>query len=156
MDTLLKVYPDARIVQTHRDPIKCNASTVSLLGTLYYVRSEKDFDAQMFQNIIMGEATAQRLELVIEQRADGTIPESSIYDSRFQDLMDNPIDCIQGIYDYFNIPMRTSTEKKILDYLANKPKGKFGKHVYTITESKAKERHFFKRYQEHYNIPNEV
>ena len=156
LDTLLKVYPDARIVQTHRDPIKCNASTVSLLGTLYYVRSEKDFDAQMFQNIIMGEATAQRLELVIKQRADGTIPESSIYDSRFQDLMDNPIDCIQGIYDYFNIPMRTSTEKKILDYLANKPKGKFGKHVYTITESKAKERHFFKRYQEHYNIPNEV
>ncbi|NND68458.1 MAG: sulfotransferase, partial [Halioglobus sp.] len=36
LDTLLAVYPDARIVQTHRDPLKCMASTTSLMGTLYY------------------------------------------------------------------------------------------------------------------------
>jgi len=156
LDTLLQVYPDARIVQTHRDPIKCNASTVSLLGTLYYVRSDKEFDAQMFQNIIMGEATAGRLELVMQQRADGIIKENNIYDSRFQDLMDDPVQCIQNIYNHFNITMRIDTEKKILEYLTQKPKGKFGKHIYEVSESKAKERHFFERYQAHYNVPNEV
>lgn len=156
LDTLLQVYPDASIVQTHRDPIKCNASTVSLLGTLYYVRSDKNFDAQMFQNIIMGEATAGRLEMVVHQRESGVIDEKNICDSRFQDLMDDPIACIQGIYDHFGLRLTKATKDRMLDYLANKPKDKFGKHAYTVTESKAKERHFFERYQAHYNVPNEV
>jgi len=156
LDTLLTVYPDARIVQTHRDPIKCNTSTVSLLGTLYSVRSDKDFDAQMFQNIIMGEATAQRLELVMQQVAEGVVPKPNIYDSRFQDLMEDPIKCIQGIYDHFGLTLTDSTKAKMLGYLAHKPKGKFGKHSYEVTDSKAKERPFFKRYQEHYNVPDEV
>ena len=56
LDTLLKVYPDARIVQTHRDPIKCMASTTSLMGTLYSMRSDQPFNAQLFDNIIMGDA----------------------------------------------------------------------------------------------------
>jgi len=110
----------------------------------------------MFQNIIMGEATAGRLELVMQQRADGIIKENNIYDSRFQDLIDDPVQCIQNIYNHFNIPMRIDTEKKILEYLTHKPKGKFGKHIYEVSESKAKERHFFERYQAHYNVPNEV
>ncbi len=71
LDTLLQVYPDARIVQTHRDPIKCMASTTSLMGTLYSMRSDQPFNAQLFDNIIMGEATAQRLEHVIKQRETG-------------------------------------------------------------------------------------
>ncbi len=156
LDVLLKAYPDAAIVQTHREPIKCNASTVSLLGTLYSVRSDKDFDAQMFQNIIMGEATAGRLEMVIQQRADGIVPESNIYDSRFQDLMEDPIACIQGVYNHFWLKLSDETKAKMLNYLKHKPKDKFGKHAYEVSESKAKERHFFKRYQAHYNVPNEV
>ena len=156
LDVLLQVYPDACIVQTHRDPIKCNASTVSLLGTLYSVRSDKAFDAQMFQNIIMGEPTAQRLELVMHQREQGIVPDTNIYDSRFQDLMDDPIGCIQGIYDHFGLNLSDETKAAMLDYLAHKPKGKFGKHLYTVTESKLKERDHFRRYQQAYNIPDEV
>ncbi|NCF16891.1 MAG: sulfotransferase, partial [Haliea sp.] len=90
LDTLLQVYPDARIVQTHRDPIKCMASTTSLMGTLYYMRSDQAFNAEMFENIIMGEATANRLEHVIEQREQGVVPAANIADSRYQDLMDDP------------------------------------------------------------------
>jgi len=44
----------------------------------------------------------------------------------------------------------------MLDYLAHKPKGKFGKHEYEVTDSKREERKYFERYQKHYNIPNEV
>jgi hypothetical protein len=156
LDTLLKTYPDARIVQTHRDPIKCMASTTSLMGTLYYIRSDQDFNAKIFENIIMGEATAHRLEHVMRQRSYGIVPESNIYDSRFQDLMDDPISCIQGIYDHFDMTLTVSTKTKMLSYLKSKPKGKFGKHAYEVTESKVKERPLFERYQTAYNIPSEV
>lgn len=90
LDTLLQVYPDARIVQTHRDPIKCMASTTSLMGTLYYMRSDQPFNAQLFDNIIMGDATAQRLEHVIAQREQGLSRRQNIVDSRYQDLLDDP------------------------------------------------------------------
>lgn len=156
LDTLLQVYPDARIVQTHRDPIKCMASTTSLMGTLYYMRSDQPFNAQMFENIIMGEATAGRLEHVIDQREKGVVPQSSIADSRYQDLMDNPMGCITSIYAHFGMTLSESSRAAMEAYLGAKPKGKFGAHGYAVEQSKAAERPLFARYQALYNVPDEV
>lgn len=156
LETLLKVYPDARIVQTHRDPIKCMASTTSLMGTLYFMRSDQPFNAEMFENIIMGEATSMRLENVIKQREDGVVPEVNIVDSRYQDLMDDPMACIENVYGHFNMALSEDTRARMLAYLDSKPKGKFGKHAYQIDSSKAKERPLFKRYQELYSVPDEM
>lgn len=156
LDTLLRIYPDARIVQTHRDPIKCMASTTSMMGTLYYMRSDQPFNAQMFENIIMGEATAQRLEHVIDQREAGTVPEGNIADSRYQDLMDNPMACIESVYGHFGMTLPEAARKRMLAYLAAKPKGKFGAHSYDVDDSRAGDRPLFKRYQTRYNVPDEM
>ena len=156
LDTLLAVYPDARIVQTHRDLIKCMASTASLLGTLYYMRSDQPFNAEMFENIIMGEATAQRLEHVIEQREAATVPALNITDSRYQDLMDNPMSCIEDIYRHFGMQLSNIAKKRMLVYLAAKPKGKFGTHSYEVDASRSADRPLFSRYQKLYEVPDEV
>lgn len=156
LDTLLQVYPDARIVQTHRDPIKCMASTTSLMGTLYHMRSDLPFDATQFENIIMGEATAQRLEHVMDQREQGVVPAANIADSRYQDLMDDPLGCIEGIYAHFDMPLSEQARAAMDAYLAAKPKDKFGKHAYRVEESKAEERPLFARYQALYGVPDEV
>jgi hypothetical protein len=156
LDTLLQVYPDARIVQTHRDPIKCMASTTSLLGTLYYMRSDQPFNAQLFDNIIMGDATAQRLEHVIRQREQGIVPAANIADSRYQDLMDGPLACIAGIYEHFDMCLSDLARARMQDYLQAKPKGKFGQHSYKVDERKARDRPLFQRYQSLYNVPDEV
>ncbi len=156
LENLLKVYPDARIVQTHRDPIKCMASTTSLMGTLYSMRSDQPFNAAMFENIIMGEATAQRLEHVIDQRQAGTVPEANIADSRYQDLMDEPMSCIERIYRHFGMSLSDQARANMLAYLESKPKGKFGKHEYQVDEKRSKDRPLFARYQQLYDVPNEM
>ena len=156
LDTLLSVYPDARIVQTHRDPLKCMASATSLMGTLYSMRSNKPFDARLFENIIMGEATAQRLEHVMAQRDAGIVPEENIVDSRYQDLMDDPLGCIARIYAHFGMPLEADTRERMWRYLADKPKGKFGAHSYAIQEHHLKERQLFAHYQARYAVPDEV
>lgn len=153
LDVLLKIYPDAQIIQTHRDPIACMGSATSLMACLYKMRSDKAFNAAAFDEFLVGEATAQRLELVIDQVADGVVPESRICDSRYCDLMDEPIACVEKIYGHFGMPLSDGTKQRMLDYLAGKPKGKFGKHSY---ESDASDRHWFKRYQEYYGVPSEV
>jgi hypothetical protein len=156
LDTLLQVYPDARIVQTHRDPIKCMASTTSLMGTLYYMRSDQSFNAQLFDNIIMGAATAQRLERVIAQREQGIVPAANIADSRYQDLMDDPMACIASIYAHFDMPLTPLARVRMQDYLRAKPKGKFGQHSYEVDKRKARDRPLFKRYQDLYDVPDEL
>lgn len=156
LDTLLQVYPDARIVQTHRDPITCMASTTSLIGSLYHMRSDQPFNASMFENIILGEATAARLEHVMRQRDEGIIPAASIVDSRYQDLMDKPIGCIEHIYDHFGLTLDSANRDRMLAYLAAKPKGKFGTHEYTLDSDKAAERPLFANYQRRYQVPSET
>lgn len=156
LDTLLQVYPDARIVQTHRDPIVCMASTTSLMGTLYYMRSDQPFNAQLFDNIIMGEATAQRLEHVIRQREQGIVPATNITDSRYQDLMDDPMGCIARIYAHFGMPLSDVAGQRMQQYLRDKPKGKFGAHRYEVDDARSRERPMFRRYQALYNVPDEV
>ncbi len=156
LKTLLKVYPDARIVQTHRDPIQCMASTTSLMGTLYHMRSDQPFNADMFENILMGEATAQRLENVMDERASGLIPTSNIADSRYQDLIDDPIGNIENLYRYFNLALSERARVAMTAYLAAKPKGKFGTHRYPVQEQHLASRPLFERYQSRYRVPNEA
>jgi len=156
LDTLLQVYPDARIVQTHRDPIVCMASATSLMGTLYHMRSDQPFNAQLFDNIVMGEATAQRLERVIEQREEGIVPAANIADSRFQDLMDDPLSCVEGIYAHFGLALSDDVRERMSGYLARKPREKFGRHDYAVDERRTRDRPMFRRYQALYGVPNEV
>ncbi|WP_116364542.1 sulfotransferase family protein [Parahaliea mediterranea] len=156
LDTLLATYPDARIVQTHRDPIKCMSSATSLMGTLYRMRSNQPFNAELFENIIMGEATAARLERVMALRDAGIIPEANIADSRYQDLMDEPLACIERIYRHFDMPLSAETRAAMLAYLQAKPRGKFGQHRYTVDEERATERRYFARYQQRYGVPDEA
>ncbi|MFT5767202.1 MAG: hypothetical protein ACI9DH_001023 [Halioglobus sp.] len=156
LETLLKFYPDARLVQTHRDPIKCMASTTSLMGALYYMRSDQPFNAEVFEDIIMGEATAARLEKVMDQREAGVVPSHNIADSFYQDLIDNPMLCIENIYQHFGMLLSSTARNKMLAYLQAKPKGKFGKHSYAVDASRKADRQFFVRYQEMYAVPNET
>jgi len=150
---LLSIYPDARIIQTHRDPIKCMGSASHLMSCLYKMRSDKAFDSAAFDDFLMGEATAQRLELVIQQCQQGLISTDSIYNSRYCDLMDDPMHCVEGIYAHFGFELSPQTRQKMQDYLAAKPQGKFGVHQY---RSDTSERHWFQSYQAHYDVPSEV
>jgi hypothetical protein len=156
LDILLETYPDARIIQTHRDPIRCMASTTSLMGCLYYMRSDLPFDSDAFEDIIKGEPTAARLEHVMEQRAKGVIPEERICDSRFQDLMDDPIACVEKIYQHFQMALSDLARKQMTEYLAGKPREKFGAHRYSVGDDELSERRYFRKYQQAYDVPDEV
>ncbi len=156
LDALLATYPDARIIQTHRDPIACMASTTSLMGCLLYMRSDLPFDAPAFADIMQGEATAARLERVMEQRRTGVVPAARICDSRFQDLMDAPLACVERIYRHFDWELSAEVRAGMARYLAAKPRAKLGVHRYAVTTPIGTERARFRRYQEAYDVPDEI
>lgn len=158
LPVLFKVFPDAQVVYTHRDPIKARASVTNLLGTLYWMRSDKPFDATAFERLMTPEAYAHSLNRVIGQIEDGTIPRSRIHDLLFADLMAQPQETIARLYQQMGLQLSEQTRSSVLNYLAQKPQGKFGKHQYSVGERVqiARERKIFVRYQEFHHVPDEV
>lgn len=158
LPTLFEVFPDARVVHTHRDPIKVQASVTNLLGTLYWMRSDKSFDISAFEMLLKPEGTAWRLDNVIDQLERGEIPRSQIFDSKYADLLEKPVEAVRALYMRMGLALTDDTQKRLQDYLLGKPQGKFGKHNYSVGEREqiASSRAHFQRYQQYYNIPDEV
>jgi hypothetical protein len=67
------------------------------------------------------------------RRAAGELPER-IVDSHFSDLMADPVGAIEKLYGQMDRPFLPEHADAIRRYLADKPKGKFGKHRYSAEE----------------------
>lgn len=157
LPTLMKHYPDACIIQTHRDPLRIMSSVANLLRAFYWQRSDQAFDAPVFENLMVGEMTAKLLEHVMDERDEGVVPPNQIVDSRYQDLIDDPVAAIGKIYRAFDMEFDDAAAKRIRDYLAFKPKHKHGVHRYQPMDPKqiAENRPWFRRYQERYGVRDE-
>ncbi len=157
LPTLMKHYPDARIIQTHRDPLRIMSSVANLLRAFYWQRSDQDFDAPVFENLMVGESTAKQLEQVMEFRDQGVVPPNQIFDLRYQDLMTDPVAVIEKIYRAFDMDFDEKSAQRIRDYLVFKPKHKHGVHRYEPMSAAqiAENRPYFRRYQQRYDVPDE-
>ncbi len=125
---LLAVYPDARMIHTHRDPLKFVGSSANLTATLHWMRSvELDKSGR---GPLMSLAYQLMLGLVMGQRAAGDVPEAQMADLHFTDLMADPVAAIERTYAHLGLDFPDEMRTSIPHYLADKPKGKFGAHRY--------------------------
>jgi hypothetical protein len=155
--TLFAVYPDARVIQIHRDPLKTVPSTISLMGTIKSMRSDGvDVDA-LAPWISMG--YGMMLDDTIDARARDELPDEQFVDVRYADLMTDPVATIDRVYGRLGIDRPPSLATTLIDYLADRPKGARGVHRYDLTDTgldPATERERFRRYQAQYEVPDEV
>ncbi len=130
LPALFSVYPDARLVLTHRDPAKTVASTISLMATLRHMRRDHVDVAALAQQL--GRGMAIGLEKVIQERAERKIPDAQIVDLQYHDLMRDPVGAIRGLYERLELELTRETEERMRAYLAAKPRGKHGSHSYSL------------------------
>jgi hypothetical protein len=153
---LFAEYPDARVIHTHRDPRKFIASLVSILSAVRFMRSDLVDVAALGP---MMQATYQMfLDLVIEQRTSGTIPDDRIVDSHFLDLMQDPVATLRKSYEQLELEWPAGHDAVVAGYLAAKPKGKHGTHSYSFADVGLEEssvRAAFSHYVAHYGIATE-
>jgi len=158
LPALLRHYPDARIIQTHRDPLRIMSSVANLLRTFYWQRSDRDFDAPVFEDLLVGERTAAQLEAVMDLRDGGAVPEGRVIDFLYRDLIADPIAAIERLYRALALPFDDQSADRIRRYLEFKPKDKHGRHDYAPMppEQVARNRPHFRRYQARYSVPDEI
>ena len=156
LDALFAIYPDARVVQTHRDPLTVMASVASILFATAWVRSDA-VDPQAVRAWFTGETCAHLLDEAMRVRDGGR--EAQFADVVYADLMRDPIATIAGIYARFGIAFSAEAESRMRRYLAAKPKGRHGAHQYAFAGGDAErdaERRRFRDYQQRYGVASEA
>jgi hypothetical protein len=155
--TLFAVYPDARVIQIHRDPLKTVPSTISLMGTLKSMRSGHADVETLAGLVAMGYGFM--LDDTIDARASGELPDEQFVDVRYQDLMEAPVDTVQSVYEQLGITWSPALGEAVAQHLAERPKDARGTHAYSTDAMDldvAAERKRFHRYQAEYAVPDEV
>lgn len=156
LDALFAVYPDARVVQTHRDPLTVMASVASILFATAWVRSDA-VDPKAVLGWFTGETCAHLLANAMRVRDAGR--EHQFADVVYADLVRDPIATIARLYDRFGLPFSSDAESRMRAYLDAKPKGRHGAHRYEFENTgfdRAAERERFTAYQQRYGVPSEA
>ena len=125
---LFAVYPDARVIQLHRDPAATLPSMLSLMGTLRWMRTDS-VDMEPFVEPTMA-GVAHLQCRAIADRASGRLPDDRFFDLHYADLLADPVATIGAAYEHFGLALPTEMPDAIRAYLASKPKGARGSHRY--------------------------
>lgn len=156
LDALLGEYPNALLVQTHRDPLRIIASLSSLVARLRSLASDDtsipDAAADFAGNILDG------LDRSVNARENGTVRADRVVDVQFRAFMADPFTTIRTIYERLGLELEPDAEQRMRAFLAANPQDKHGKHTYTFRETGLDEGAFrerARRYQEYFDVPSE-
>lgn len=155
LDALFAVYPDARVVQTHRDPLTVMASVASILFATAWVRSDA-VDPQAVLGWFTGETCMQLLANAMRVRDAGR--EGQFADVLYADLVRDPIATVARLYVRLGLTLSAEAEARMRAHLASKPQGKHGAHRYDFENTgfdRAQERARFAAYQRRYGVASE-
>lgn len=153
LPALLKVYPDAQIAVTHRDPLTVLGSMSSLVSVLRYAHSD---------NVDMTDLGRFHTELWhanLDGLVDAALPDSRVHHSRYADFMADPFGVLRSVYGAFGRTLSAGAEQRMQAYLANRPKDKHGVHEYSFDDlglDRATESARFARYRDTFGVPEEA
>jgi hypothetical protein len=131
LDTLLKAFPDACIVQIHRDPSKAFPSVCSLtaIGTQHLTGARLDLS---HIGRIVTEQWICNLEKALDVRKRSNPVQ--FLDVQYHEVMRNPHGTVRKIYDYFGYPYGAHMDRRITLWLARNKQHKKGVHKYSADQ----------------------
>jgi Sulfotransferase family len=154
LDAIAEVYPDACIVQTHRDPAKVHPSTCSLIALVRSILSDR------IDPVTIGREALEQVQRTLTRllKIRETFPAARIIDVRYADLIADPLATIGRIHDHFDLPLPDEMARRTQDWLETNPRHKHGVHRYAL-EAFGTDREEIDRlgaaYRERFDIPLE-
>ena len=130
LKAIFEIYPDARIIWTHRHPKSVLASVVSLDNTLRHAFSDhQDPQAIGRENLAH---FADHLERAMLLRDSPGHWQDRFLDVYYHDLIKDPIGQIREIYHQLDLTLTNAVVNKMERFLKEEPKDKRGVHTYSL------------------------
>jgi hypothetical protein len=152
LDALVAEYPDALIVQTHRDPLNVISSISALTHHLRHLASDEssitECAAQSREEIVVGLERGMKLRDSLSQR---------VVDVQFADFIRDPFATIRGVYAELGRELEPVAEQNMRAFLAGHP-GDGGGSRYSWADTGLDAglvREQVRVYQDCYGVPDE-
>jgi hypothetical protein len=155
LDTLVEEYPDAVIVQTHRDPLNVISSIAALTQHVRRMASEfvdiGECARQCCEEIVVG------LQRSMQVRDSGALKPGQLIDVQFSDFVRDPFSTIRQLYGALGRELTPVAEQRMRDHLSAHP-GDGGGARYTWADTgldEAEVREQVAAYQHRFDVPTE-
>jgi hypothetical protein len=155
LETLLAAYPDAQIVQTHRDPARVIPSVAALLVMM---RRNSSHDVAPAAKIALGNlrAFADGLQRAIQLRQRPGVNQH-FCDVHFRKMIADPIGTVERIYRQFGLALsataRGAMEAWLTDPASRTQKGRHALAEYGLDEDAIEQA--FGHYLDYYGVVRE-
>ncbi len=125
---LMKTFPDATVVVTHRDPVSVIQSAITMMtysSRINYKRTDPQWYLEYWHDRVKKLLTAS-----IRDR--DLIPSDRKIDVPFHEFMADDVGMVEKIYEVAGLPMTNEARAQIDGYMAAHPRGKAGQVVYDL------------------------
>jgi hypothetical protein len=153
LDALLRIFPDARVIQTHRHMSKVIASVCSLQAVSRGMYSDH-IDCRSMR----GEMWNNYYDLQEPMTKARAAHPGRVFDLHYRDLVRDPEAAIQSIYEHFEMTPDKGMPERMRHWLAHNPANKRGVHRYDLAQfdlTEADIENVFGSYHEQYGIKPE-
>jgi len=150
LDAILNVYPDARIIQTHRSPLEALPSCASFM---------REFREAQYPQVDLDALGREWLRIFVKWFEKGIADRDQaekqtngrFHDVYYTDLTADPLACVEKIYADFDMKLSDDALTRMREYIKKNPQHKHGKHRYSLEEfgldRETVNRHFAPYYQ---------
>jgi hypothetical protein len=127
---LLTVFPDARVVHTHRDPVRVVASMCTMLA--YGLRMQSARVDPLAIGRDWGDRIAGMLETSLRDRP--LVPAAQALDLPFDAFMADAVGAALRVCRFADLPADSTTRRRLEEYQAANPRGRHGTIEYRLDE----------------------
>ncbi len=129
LDHLLRLFPDATVVVTHRDPRECIPSYCSMVFAL--LADAEGVDKKALGPVVL-DYLAQSMERAMKARA--RLDPRRFVDVRYSDMLADPLATARRIHAAAELPFGADVEAAMRAHVAANPQNRHGKHEYGLEE----------------------
>jgi len=131
LQAIKTVYPDARLIFVHRDPLKVLLSQSRLTQVLRepFTRSLDVGSLGMLESRRWLDGTRRMMEA-----ADADDFAEPIHHIHHMDLISDPVATVEGAYRHFGLSLPDAAADAIERYVVERPKGGYGDHSYRFED----------------------
>lgn len=130
LEELVATYPDAVLIETHRNPDETVSSFASLMSTLRRGALAPEDPSVIGREMLEAQAEGVEKSMVYRARHGA----GSIVDVGYEELVADPLAVVDRVYLQLGLTLTEDAEARLATFLRENPQGKHGEHKHDLAD----------------------